>query len=283
MRHRKYLEASLTVEAALAFPVFIFAVMALCCLFLYMEAETVIGEAMLETARGLSVYGDIVAGAEEKLGEEGVLAETAGDILEGAAVAEILHRHLKAHPVAAGTIAGGLSGISLEGSDYCTDDGCIRLICSYEFRPPTAAFALPGIRGRQELRYRYFTGTAADSLLDESEPGSEPEAEEQTVYKTETGTVYHVRLTCPALKLNIMMTTAAEVSGKRNEYGAKYYACEKCASGTAPETIYITTDGDRYHYRIDCSGLKRTIAEIKLSEAEADGLRPCKRCGEKGD
>ena len=283
MRHRKYLEASLTVEAALAFPLFIFAVMALCCLFLYMEAETVIGEAMLETARGLSVYGDIVAGAEEKLGEEGVLAETAGDILEGAAVAEILHRHLKAHPVAAGTIAGGLSGISLEGSDYCTDDGCIRLICSYEFRPPTAAFALPGIRGRQELRYRYFTGTAADSLLDESEPGSEPEAEEQTVYKTETGTVYHVRLTCPALKLNIMMTTAAEVSGKRNEYGAKYYACEKCASGTAPETIYITTDGDRYHYRIDCSGLKRTIAEIKLSEAEADGLRPCKRCGEKGD
>ena len=283
MRHRKYLEASLTVEAALAFPVFIFAVMALCCLFLYMEAETVIGEAMLETARGLSVYGDIVAGAEEKLGEEGVLAETAGDILEGAAVAEILHRHLKAHPVAAGTIAGGLSGISLEGSDYCTDDGCIRLICSYEFRPPTAAFALPGIRGRQELRYRYFTGTAADSLLDESEPGGEPEAEEQTVYKTETGTVYHVRLTCPALKLNIMMTTAAEVSGKRNEYGAKYYACEKCASGTAPETIYITTDGDRYHYRIDCSGLKRTIAEIKLSEAEADGLRPCKRCGEKGD
>ena len=70
MRHRKYLEASLTVEAALAFPVFFFAVMALCCLFLYMEAETVIGEAMLETARGLSIYGDIVAGAEEKLGED---------------------------------------------------------------------------------------------------------------------------------------------------------------------------------------------------------------------
>ena len=281
MRHRKNLMASLTAEAALAFPVFFFAVMALCCLFLYMEAETVIGEAMLETARGLSVYGDIVAEAEEKLGEEGILAETAGDILEGAAVTAILHRHLKAHPVAAGTIAGGLSGISLEGSDFCTDDGCIRLVCSYEFRSPAAGFALPGIKGSRELRYRYFTGTAAESLLEESGPESEPGAEEKTVYKTETGTVYHIRLTCPALKLNIMMTTAAEVSGKRNEYGAKYYPCEKCASGTAPDTIYITTDGDRYHYRIECSGLKRTITEIKLSEA--DGLRPCKRCGEKGD
>ena len=78
MKNRKEYKASLTVEAALAFPVFFFAVMALCCLFLYMEAETAVGEAMLETARSVSVYGDILKEPpvelilEEKLKREGV-------------------------------------------------------------------------------------------------------------------------------------------------------------------------------------------------------------------
>lgn len=259
MKNRKEYKASLTVEAALAFPVFFFAVMALCCLFLYMEAETAVGEAMLETARSVSVY---------------------GDILKEPPVELILEEKLKDHPIAVNTIVGGISGISCGGSDICTDDGCMRLVCSYEFRSPVPGLGLPGIKGSSELVYRYFTGTAAESLLEEKEQEAEKE-EEETVYKTETGTVYHVSLTCPSLKLHILMTEAGEVGGKRNEYGAKYYPCEKCVSGAAPETIYITTDGDRYHYKLDCSGLKRTIIEIKKSEIGS--LRPCKRCGEKGD
>ncbi|MBR5968538.1 MAG: pilus assembly protein [Lachnospiraceae bacterium] len=275
MKNRKVYKASLTVEAALAFPVFFFAVMALCCLFLYMEAETVIGEAMLETARSVSVYGDIAAEAERKTGAEGAV----GDFLEESSVRMILEENLKDHPIAVNTIAGGLSGISCGDSDFCTDDGCIRLVCSYEFRSPVSGFGLHGIKGSSEIVYRYFTGTAAESLLEEKE--QETEKEEETVYKTETGTVYHVRLTCPSLKLHILMTEAGEVAGKRNEYGGKYYPCEKCVSGEAPETVYITTDGDRYHYKLDCSGLKRTITEIRKSEIGS--LRPCKRCGEKGD
>ena len=95
MKNRKEYKASLTVEAALGFPVFFFAVMALCCLFLYMEAETAIGEAMLETARSVSVYGDIVTKVEEELGEKGLIAETAGEILEGVSLRMILEEKLK--------------------------------------------------------------------------------------------------------------------------------------------------------------------------------------------
>ena len=280
MKNRKEYKASLTVEAALGFPVFFFAVMALCCLFLYMEAETAIGEAMLETARSVSVYGDIVTKVKEELGEKGLVAETAGEILEGVSLGMILEENLKDHPVAVNTIVGGLSGVSCADSDLCTDDGCLHLVCSYEFKSPVSGFGLSGIKGSNELVYRYFTGTAAESLLEEKEQEAETE-EEETVYKTENGTVYHVSLTCPSLKLHILMTASGEVAGKRNEYGAKYYPCEKCAEGEAPETLYITTDGDRYHYKLDCSGLKRTITEIKKSEIGS--LRPCKRCGEKGD
>ncbi len=264
----------------MAFPVFFLAVMALCCLFLFMETRVAIGEAMLETARSISVYGEIVCDAEVKLGEKGAAAELAGDILEGTAIALMLKENLKDHPVVERAVEGGLSGISLAGSDFFTEDECLHLVCSYRFRTPVAGFGLSGIKGGQELVYRYFTGTHADSLLEEDaeEPG---ETEEKTVYKTETGTVYHVTLTCPSLKLNIRPATPSEVPGLRNEYGAKYYPCEKCVSGAEPETVYITTDGDRYHYNLGCSGLKRTIIEIKRSEI--GDLRPCKRCGDKGD
>ena len=73
-----------------------------------------------------------------------------------------------------------------------------------------------------------------------------------------------------------METTFAEVGSQRNENGAKYYPCEHCARGEKPERLYITTDGDRYHYRLNCSGLKRTIIEIRRSQIGS--LRPCKRC-----
>ena len=280
MKKREDLKASLTVEAALAFPVFFLAVMALCCLFLFMETRIAIGEAMLETARSISAYGELVCDAEGKLEEKGAAAELAGDILEGTAISLMIKENLKGHPVVGNTVEGGLSGISLEGSDFCTEDECLHLVCSYRFRSPVAGFGLSGIKGRQELVYRYFTGTHADSLLEEAEEETE-EAEEETVYKTDTGTVYHVKLTCPSLKLTIRPATPSEIPGLRNEYGAKYYPCEKCASGAEPETVYITTDGDRYHYKLNCSGLKRTIIEIKRSEI--GDLRPCKRCGDKGD
>ena len=280
MNKREELKASLTVEAALAFPVFFLAVMALCCLFLFMETRIAIGEAMLETARSVSAYGELICDDEGKSGEESAVAGLAGDILGGTTIALLLNENLKDHPVVGRAVEGGLSGISLAGSDFCTEDECLHLVCSYRFRSPVAGFGLPGIKGEQELVYRYFTGTHVDSLLEETEENEE-ETEEKTVYKTETGTVYHMKLTCPSLKLTIRPAALSEIPGLRNEYGAKYYPCERCASGAAPESVYITTDGDRYHYRLGCSGLKRTIIEIRLSEV--GGLRACKRCGDKVD
>ena len=66
------------------------------------------------------------------------------------------------------------------------------------------------------------------------------------------------------------------------EYGvmhsAKYNACEKCIHGEGmPGTLFVTAYGDCYHSTLGCSGLKRTIRAVKLSEVR--GMRPCSRCG----
>lgn len=299
-------EASLTVEAALVVPMFFFAIMALCSLFVYMKVYSCIGSGMAEAARKISPYGDAVQYVTERLsktkditgsgiydmlagdsqetvdpdGKEALqeLLQIGGKTLSGAAFARaFLEPELRKYPLIDSSVRGGISGISFKGSSLLTEDECLIFSVCYELKPPVGLFNLKGIEVRQTLKYRYFTGHRVASLL-VSKPSGEEETpqKEETVYITETGKVYHVSLTCPNLKVVIREVTYGKVGAERNEAGGKYYPCEKCAKGNKPENLYITADGDRYHYDLKCSGLKRSIKEVRLSEAE--GRRKCKRC-----
>ena len=95
--------------------------------------------------------------------------------------------------------------------------------------------------------------------------------------ETMTGLVYHKDYHCSHLDLSIRMTHLELVEGLRNENGGKYYPCEHCVKGNGGN-IYITNSGDRYHSSLSCSGLKRTIYAIPISEAAGKGA--CSRCGQ---
>ena len=103
------------------------------------------------------------------------------------------------------------------------------------------------------------------------------EEEEEYVYITECGTVYHRSRDCSHLKISVSVCNASEVSMKRNDYGQKYRACERCSSGNSTGLVFITDKGDKYHNSANCSGLKRTIKTVKLSEVGGRG--PCSICG----
>lgn len=113
---------------------------------------------------------------------------------------------------------------------------------------------------------------------------TEVEQEQDSVYVTETGTVYHTERSCTHLKLSIRAVSYNSLEERRNQNGAKYYSCERCGKNEEmPEDgmIYITSEGNRYHYNLSCSGLTRRIRSITREEAESEGKRPCSRCGAK--
>ena len=122
------------------------------------------------------------------------------------------------------------------------------------------------------VRVRAFTG------YDNCKHTGQSDTEEQMVYITDNGSVYHRSLGCSHLNVNIRTVNYPDVPKERANDGSKYYPCEYCCpSGMSPPAVvYITDDGNRYHSSLSCGALKRTIHEVPLSKA---GLPPCKECG----
>lgn len=96
------------------------------------------------------------------------------------------------------------------------------------------------------------------------------------VYVAENGVVYHSDRNCTHLRLSVYSIACEELENLRNQWGQGYDACEKCARGEMPDTLYVTEEGHCYHYREDCSGIKRTVMSLTLEEAAE--YRPCSRC-----
>ncbi len=119
------------------------------------------------------------------------------------------------------------------------------------------------------MTYRKWTGYNVLS-------GSTERTEEEYVYITEHGYSYHRSRNCRHLKVTIQAVTLDDIELMRNRSGGRYRPCERCG-GNSTGILFITPEGDRYHSDAACSGLKRTIKTVKLSEV---GSRtPCSQCG----
>ena len=176
-------------------------------------------------------------------------------------------RGLENYPVWERIVSGGKSGFLVSGK--AEENGRISIDCSYRIHPLFAAFTPVSKR----LENHYYGHAWIGYVLGE---GTDEEGEPY-VYITETGTVYHKNRGCSYLNPSVQGVRAGELEGMRNKGGAIYYACPLCDDMTPGGICYITDYGTNYHTSVACSGLKRTIYEVKLSEAGGRGA--CSKCG----
>ena len=166
-------------------------------------------------------------------------------------------------------IKGGAAGISCLLSDTLDDADRVDLVVSYTLRLPYNVIGLPGIPVVQRACTRGWTGYEPDICEKE---------EEQIVYVTEHGTVYHKTSDCSHIDLTVRSADYKDLSSLRNTEGQKFSACEKCGSRMVLKgRIFITNTGNCYHTTSGCSGLKRGVLAIPISQAE--DYRPCSRGG----
>lgn len=249
---------SMTVEAALVFPFFLFSMIAFLYLFLLLQLQTEVGRAMTD--------------AGKKLAQEAYLTDSEQGLGNSAAASLYgnfaINRYLDGK-ASTNILSGSSGGISLLGTTWNVSDSTLTLRASYQvILPPGITWFRP-IRVMQEKTVRGWTGFGSRQAMSE-------EAGEELVYVTDYGTVYHRSLNCHHLKLSIRQTALTGVDALRNTDGGKYYPCERCWNqGNA--VVYITEDGNRYHESLNCSSLARGIHTMRISET--GGLPPCSNCG----
>lgn len=257
---------SLTLETALVLPLFLFAILAMLQFAVIQHATSALLAGAQETVREMAVYAYI-----QNMGV------TAGDGVP----AKLLRGGLSA-AWASGQIqeksgvGSELGNVSLLQSDF--GNGTILDLVG-TFQPAHTYTVLPvkKAKGIFRARVRAWTGRT-ETITGQDRDQREQEKEEQTVYVAETGKVYHTDPECTHIRLSIRTVPESQLKGLRNASGGKYHRCEKCR-GSGNGTVYISPYGDKYHTSLSCSGLKRTISSVPLSEAEH--LKACSKCGKK--
>lgn len=142
----------------------------------------------------------------------------------------------------------------------------------YSYTPVGGVIVLPKVWMHNTVTVHAWTGAGQSGFAQEEE------ANEEMVYVTESGSVFHRSAGCRYLRLSLNQVSGTRVAFMTNAYGEKYMPCEICSGGQKPAgSVYITENGNRYHNLESCSGLKRTVKLVKRSEAR--GMRACSSCG----
>ncbi|MEY8427417.1 hypothetical protein AALA00_06765 [Lachnospiraceae bacterium 46-15] len=214
-----------------------------------------VAEALQDAGKQMAVYAYV---KEQALGEE----ETSASKIVSLLYAE--NRVSQA-------LGADAPSVSLMRSSVLKRDEMIDLVAEYKFQWKMPFFTLPDFPLLQRARIRAWTGRS-------SADGGEKENGEprEKVYVTANGKVYHWSRDCTHIRLSVRQESKSRVSGLRNADGGKYHSCEKCGGGSGSQ-VYITDTGDRYHSSAACSGLKREVIEVPLSQVE--GWKACSRCG----
>lgn len=248
---------SITVEASLVLPLFIFFLMNLCSLILFVHTYSSVDTMLYKAAKEMA----ILAYAYENNIDSSSIGSLVGESAMLLATEEVINQ---------GITADGIldSRISLIGSKLFEDDE-IALVATYQVKPLIGIMSYTSFTVTNHCNVRCFTGY-------DTTQGTDGEIGETYVYVTETGTVYHLTTSCTYLDIQTSSVPASTIEEYRNESGGIYYACELCGDNQA-STYYIAQYGTSYHSTLSCSAIMRNITAIPISEVGSRHV--CSKCG----
>lgn len=235
------LQGSLSVEAALAAPVFFFALLCFVWIFEVTMTQNVVRNAL--QAAGTEMATESIAGVA------GLQSRVEKKIVSNIGSSRLDQSYIK----------DGSKGFDCRMCKAEAGTTIMHLSVKYRLEFPLLFFRLPVLCRTESVTVKGWTGY---------EGGGFTVKNEETVYVTATGLVYHKDPDCTHLDLSIRKE-------RKDDVMKKYKPCKKCGkqSGT---WVYVTDYGESYHAVLSCSGIKRTVYAVPLSEVLGRG--GCERC-----
>lgn len=260
------LRASITVEAAFALPFFLLFIIQILSALNMIATGSRLSAALHQTGNKMAFAGYAYEKAAENILPDGLASVALTQLFAVSQITDYAGRDYLDHSC----IKNGAAGISYAGTAIMREHDVIEICLAYQIEPLFSMIGFQTFGVSQRYYGRAWTG------YDVEEGISDFTQEDPMVYITQTGTVYHTNRNCTYLNPSVRTIPAASVGDSRNDSGRKYGACEICGRKNAKGNVYITGQGDRYHSTASCSGLKRTIYTVPLSEVRGRGC--CSKC-----
>lgn len=278
--------ASMTVEAALVLPLFLFCICNIIFLLDVVRLQSRVTAALQQTGDQICEYawyreyaaggtgGNGDADTERKSGIS--VPQAAGDILSLAFVSGSVRNHLGTEYMDSTCLRGGSRGMSFLGSSILSGNDIVDIRTDYRTRPFIPVLNGPDFKIRSIYYGHAWTGYEIGSGTGEAEEGRQDPSGDHVIV-AENGVVYHTDPDCIYLNPRVREVDASELDHLRANDGSIYHPCEYCHPSKSG-SVFITPDGDRYHSTRTCSRLTRKTHEETMQEA-ASHLHACPKCG----
>ncbi len=244
------LKASMTLEAALVLPCFLFAMLSLVSVIDMIKIKGCMDVAVVEAGNEIAI--------ESYLEDSNELLTS---LFIKQKITSFLNENLSERELA--KIEGN---ICITNSSIIEEDGIISFRVDYKLRPIFHIDVLNTVNISATYYGHKWTGY------------EEKEESETMVFISDSAYVYHTDKSCKYLNVTIMEIPFGNLEKYRNNSGEKYKECNFCNEFAVDKIVYITPEGSNYHTVKNCIGLSRSIHTVPLSMVS--GKRVCSGCGE---
>lgn len=250
---------SLTIEAAMALPLFLFAVIILMTPMKLLNDGRKVQTALEITGEELSQY--VSALKELKSGQDlsaaGLNELPDGFLEEITEQSILLYARMKMGKY---EVYRDTQSVSFLRSSVLKDKETIDLIMDYRIRLPFPVLGLKSVPMSARCFRRAWIG---NTLLYEDETGNT----EEMVYVGRDSTRYHKERTCHYLFNHIRAVNETDLESIRNTGGGKYKPCSRCSSlAKEGSIVYIMPSGEKFHSSRECSAITAYVRLVPISE-----------------
>lgn len=263
--------ASMTLEASIVLPMFIFFFLNIMSAIIMIQTQCELEAALHQTGNEIALRAFDISEGEQLLGESdglgfGLLEKGGMTVYAATKIKNDLGKKLSKNPV-----MDGAQSLNFLSSRIMQDGDIIDIVVRYKIHPVVSVMGFSGFDAESRYYGHSWTG------YDVSGNGDTDRQQEEMVYITEHGEVYHKDIDCKHLKPSVKSISFSGLEKERNADRKKYYPCEYCGEHLYAGNVFVTKYGEKYHGDIDCPGLKRKIYTIPISEV--GGRSPCSACG----
>lgn len=235
-----FMKASMTLEAALVLPIFLFAMINVISIMDIMKIKGCMDIAVAECGNEIAIesYGGYV-----------------NDMLIPFYIKEKMCHFLKEN-------LSDKDYQKIEGSIYVTnftvldEEDNISFEVHYKLKPMIDMAGLATINLKTNYYGHKWIGYKRQ------------EEAEQMVFLSNTASVYHLDKNCKYLNVTIIEIPYLNLEIYRNNSGEKYRACNFCNTHKEGSVVYITPEGYGYHTIKNCIGLTRSVYTVPLSQVK---------------